>query len=291
MHESRFYDQAKALIEAGQVPPAMCMLLGQLFEAHNDRDKWPQARAAFRAHPLYPILLEDPFSARAASQPRGYPGDAGLIDMIYDRNPTSETSRRGQEMFEYSVRFPGAEAVRLRMIAATEMVEQAWHAGKRILVLACGHFREGDALVGKDLSNIVLVDQDALSLSEIRNRHSDNVVTVEANVLRYLRSAASKGEQFDLIYTLGLTDYLDERAMALLHRLAAAILRPGGEFVLANFLPNHLAVGWMDAVMEWHLIYRDEAELEAYAREAGLKPRCWRDPTDSIAWCAMTRPA
>jgi hypothetical protein len=57
--------------------------------------------------------------------------------------------------------------------------------------------------------------------------------------------------------------------------------------LLANFLPFHLGTGWMDAVMDWHLIYRDEAELEGYAREIGMAPKTWRDATNSIAWCEM----
>ena len=65
-------------------------------------------------------------------------------------------------------------------------------------------------------------------------------------------------------------------------------LAPGGRIVLANFAPNHLSIGWMEAVMDWQLIYRDEAELEGYSQEIGLVARTWRDPTDSVVWCEMT---
>ena len=97
-------------------------------------------------------------------------------------------------------------------------------------------------------------------------------------------------ERFDLIYTLGLTDSLDARAMRLLHRMCKACLAPQGRMLLANFLPGHLATGWMDAVMDWHLIYRDEHELEQYAAEVGLIAKCWRDPTDSVVWSEMDPP-
>ena len=75
--------------------------------------------------------------------------------------------------------------------------------------------------------------------------------------------------------------------MELLHRLMKGCLAPGGRIVIANFLPAHLGIGWMDAVMDWQLIYRDEAELESYAAHIGMTPRCWRDSSGSIVWCEM----
>lgn len=290
MVRQRFFDQALALIEAGEVPPAMCMVAGQLFEAQGDPERWERTRAAFRSHRLHDVLLEDSFSAYAAAKPRGYPGDAGLIDMIYDRRPAPETTERGHQMFGVSIQFPVAEAVRLRLHAAKNIVETAWRNGQRILVLACGHFREGDGLRGEDVSNIMLVDQDAESLDRARAMHDGRVGTAHANVFRFLRQAASTGQRYDLVYTLGLTDYLDAREMRLLHRLVHAVMAPGGRFILANFLPDHLGIGWMDAVMDWHLIYRDGTELAEYAQEAGLTPNCWTDPTNSIVWCSMLKP-
>ena len=72
------------------------------------------------------------------------------------------------------------------------------------------------------------------------------------------------------MYTLmGLTDYFDDRAMSLLHRLMRECLNPGGSLLVANFTPGHIGMGWMDAVMDWHLVYRTEADLERFARRCG----------------------
>ena len=290
MHDQRFFDQTLALIDAGQLNTGMVLLAGKLCRAHADAATWPDTRAALRDHPLHAALLEDPFSAYSARRPRGYPGDAGLIDIIYDKQANGDITERGRAMFDTTILFPAAEAVRLRRAYAEPLVGDAWRAGKRILVLACGHFREADALAGEDLSRISLVDQDALSLQRVRDLHGDRVVIHEANVFRYLRTLAGTDERFDLIYTLGLTDYLDVRAMQLLHRLVRPCLVPGGTFLLANFLPHHLAVGWMDAVMDWQLIYRDEEELIGYANAVGLDPQTWRDATGAVVWCEMTAP-
>jgi extracellular factor (EF) 3-hydroxypalmitic acid methyl ester biosynthesis protein len=288
MHNERFFDQTLDMIERGHSSAALPMLAGKLYNACVDTASWPQTREELRRHPLHEILMQDPFSAYSAQRPRGYPGDAGLIDIIYDRSAPGNTSALGQEMFEVTVHFQAPEGVRQRRAYAEEVVTAAWYQGKKILSLACGHFREGDSLMGQDLSNITLVDQDQISLDVVRNNHGDSANIHAANVFRHLRAAAARGERYDLIYTLGLTDYLDSRAMQMLHRLSKACLAPSGNFLLANFLPGHLGTGWMDAVMDWQLIYRGEAELESYANAIGCIPLTWRDPTGSVVWCEMT---
>jgi extracellular factor (EF) 3-hydroxypalmitic acid methyl ester biosynthesis protein len=287
MHNERFFDQTLSLIEQGQITLALPMLAGTLFAAQADAITWPHTRQTLLRHPLHNVLMEDPYLAHCFAKPRGYPGDAALIDILYDRNLPESTSKRAADLFHVTTAFPAAQAVRLRREYAETLVTNAWQAGQRILVLACGHFREGDSLIGQDVSNIVAVDQDGLSLDVVRRNHGDTITAVEANVFNYLRGAASHGEKFDLIYTLGLTDYLDERAMRFLHKLMKACLVPGGTILLANFLPYHIGTGWMDAVMDWQLIYRDEAELASYAREIGLDSKTWTDPTGCIAWCEM----
>ena len=288
MHNDRFFDQTLSLIEQGKISTALPLLVGNLFSAQADSVTWPVTRQSLLQHPLHSTLMEDPYLSRCYEKPRGYAGDAVLIDLIYDRKPPDNSSPRATSLFDFTIGFPASEAVRLRRDYAETLVSAAWQGGKQICVLACGHFREADTLIGNDMSNVVAVDQDGLSLDVVRRNHGPSINCHEANVFNYLRGAASRGETFDLIYTLGLTDYLDDRAMRLLHKLMNACLAPGGTILLANFLPFHIGTGWMDGVMDWHLIYRDEAELASYAREIGLSPKTWTDPTGCIAWCEMT---
>jgi extracellular factor (EF) 3-hydroxypalmitic acid methyl ester biosynthesis protein len=287
MQNQRFFDQTLAAIEQGQLNLAYPMLVGKLYADITTGLDWPSTRKALHDHPLHNMLMEDPYSARAATKPRGYAGDAALIDLAYDRIVPEGTTALATEMFNHSISFPTSEGVRRRRDYAEQRLSRAWAKGKRICSLACGHLREADPLIGEDLSNVTAVDQDPLSLDVVRANHGGTINIVEANVIHYLRAAAKAGEQFDLIYTLGLTDYFDERAMSLLHRLMKACLAPGGEIMLANFLPGHLAIGWMDAVMDWHLIYREEADMDRHATEIGMSARTFRDPTGSIVFCEM----
>ena len=288
MHNERFFDQTLDLINHGAIHIAVPLLIGQLHHAYADPERWAETRDALHRHPLHPVLMQDPLAEHSARKPRGYAGDAGLIDLIYDMQPPEGVSDVARKFFESTVMYQAPEAVRQRRIEAEKLVAQASKAGQRVLVLACGHFREGDSLQKSELCNFTLVDQDELSVSRVQKRHGDHLKVVEANVFKYLGQAAKDAQTFDLIYTLGLTDYLDARAMVLLHRLMKGCLAPGGRIVLANFVPHHLSIGWMEAVMDWQLIYREEAELEGYAREIGMTARTWRDPTDSVVWCEMT---
>lgn len=287
MHSERFFDQTLAMIDAGQLPTALPMLAGKLYSAQADPVTWPETRAALHRHPLHALLLQDPFTARCVAKPRGYPGDAGLIDLIYDEAATDYPSELGQHIFNITVKFQAPEGVRQRRRHAESVLVPAWQTGKRICVLACGHFREADMLIGQDLGAVTVVDQDAQSLAVVREKHGDSIKMVQANVFRYLFRAANRSEKFDLIYTLGLTDYLNADEMMVLLNKMKACLAPDGTALLANFVPNHLGIGWMDAVMDWKLIYRDEEELARLAKASGLSPRCWRDMTGSIAWCEM----
>lgn len=287
MQDQRFFDQALTLIEAGHVPSAMNMLSGQLYRAYQDQSGWELTREILRAHPLCAALLEDPYVGRAAAKPRGYAGDAVMIDYVYDQRAPEGTSPRALEMFRCSTNVQAAQGVRFRRAFAESKLKQAVESGKSICVLACGHLREADALIGRDLRNVVAVDQDPASIAGVKRLHGSNITLIEGNIFEYLGNAQAGGVRFDYIYTLGLTDYLDDRLFALLCKLMKGCLLPDGEIMAANFLPNHLAIGMMDAVMDWQLVYRDEADLARHAEAVGLSIRTFRDPLDCIAFCEM----
>lgn len=287
MQDARFFfDAVLDQIEAGRLDAGLHFLAGALVTA----DAGQAAKRTLREHPLHGVLMEDPYTARAFTKPRGYAGDAVLIDLIYDQLPPDETSALGNDIFSITTAFPVARAVRERLQYAREALEREWLAGKRICSLACGHLREADGLAGCDLANVTAIDQDPLSLERVWQHHGGRISLFDANVLHYLRRAVRAGERFDYIYTLGLTDYLDDRAMALLHRLMRNCLNPGGKILVANFVRDHIATGWMDAVMDWHLIYRNEDDLARFATDIGMEPVCWRDPTGTIALCEMRDP-
>src|SRR5690606_38791930 len=68
----------------------------------------------------------------------------------------------------------------------------------------------------------------------------------------------------DVIYSLGLYDYLSaRRARALTHDLYAQV-KPGGKLILANVKKGRESCEWpLEFVTDWSLVYRTEADMLA----------------------------
>jgi hypothetical protein len=80
-------------------------------------DDWSRAIAACRAHPLYRVFAADPVTARARAKPRGYAGDAVMIDYIYQGIPMAERftlGPLGAALFAATTSSSSAVAVRER---------------------------------------------------------------------------------------------------------------------------------------------------------------------------------
>ena len=92
----------------------------------------------------------------------------------------------------------------------------------------------------------------------------------------------------DLAYAAGLFDYLADQAAERLIAALLGMLAPGGRLLIANFAPDCYGSGYRDAIMDWALLYRDEAALVRLLD--GLPPgtvvatRTYRDPHGNIAF-------
>ncbi len=72
-----------------------------------------------------------------------------------------------------------------------------------------------------------------------------------------------------------------------------AMLRSGGRLLVANFAPNLPDIGYLETAMDWQLIYRDEAAMEALTVEipdSAIKDRhLFRDPHNNIVFLEIER--
>jgi extracellular factor (EF) 3-hydroxypalmitic acid methyl ester biosynthesis protein len=224
------------------------------------------------AHPLRDILHEEPFARRAFQKPRGYAGDAPTLDLIYGESPfpPEGLSEIGARLFRWARVQPACLSVKERRLILASLIDQvaSEYDNPRILSLACGHLREAqssEAVLNGRIAEIVAVDQDAESLALVaREQSAHNVTTCRASVRRFLAAPAAHG-LFDFAYSAGLYDYLEDRVASAVTRALFASLRPGGLLLIANFRPDLRDIGYMEAVMDWQLIYRDEAAITACA--------------------------
>ncbi|GAA3285413.1 class I SAM-dependent methyltransferase [Streptomyces lavendulae] len=244
-------------------------------------------------------LNHDPVTRHSGMRPRGYPGDAELIDMVYGYGQLPrETSCLGAAIYAYLCQSPGGRAVRRRRDLIAGELEQLAAGTSRpaVLAVACGHLRETRTLSEQArtvFSEFVALDQDGESLARAR---SDCAVAGLRTVHSRVRDLVTGDVTFsglDFVYATGLYDYLpDQIASALTARLFS-FLRPGGRLLVANFLPGLPDRLYMEAFMNWRLIYRPLPRLsrlaDAVPETAIAERRLFCEETEMIGFLSLTR--
>jgi extracellular factor (EF) 3-hydroxypalmitic acid methyl ester biosynthesis protein len=221
-------------------------------------------------HPICKLLHLDPFTWRAFAKPRGYAGDAELLDFIYgvdeDKDAPPETHPTGRRVFHYSTRADVCEAVRARLRLVAEMVDRLAMEISRpdILSVAAGHLREANltgALRQRRIGRWVALDSDSESLQEIEKCCGRYAVEPVVGTVRQVMTRKIDLGKFDFVYSMGLYDYLQQPlARRLTERLFEA-LKPGGQLLIGNFLPGIRARGYMESFMAWYLVFRSPEQM------------------------------
>jgi extracellular factor (EF) 3-hydroxypalmitic acid methyl ester biosynthesis protein len=235
---------------------------------HLPPDDWTAVGEQARQHPLHELLLESPFTRRAYTKPRGYAGDAGLMDLIYGFAPEVEgLSPLGAMLYAYEFDSPCFRSVRSRRaILAREIDEVARHRpGACVLSVASGHLRELEwsRAACSGTVSITAVDQDPESLDFVSRRYASyGIQSVSATIGDLLRRPL-RFAGLDLVYAAGLYDYLPADVGRTLTFALFRMLRPGGRLLIANFTPSTHDAAFMEAIMDWHLIYRTAEAVRA----------------------------
>jgi extracellular factor (EF) 3-hydroxypalmitic acid methyl ester biosynthesis protein len=266
---------AAKLYKNEDVAETMGLLFSELQERrdHLSPESWKQfITLNCRQHPLLNLLHQDPLTSRAFTKPRGYAGDAEMIDLIYaiedgETLPALEkASELGRRMYHATANAAAARAVRSRRWIVIDKLNDLTGrmAGPHVLSLACGYLREAkhcSALLQGRFGRFVAADQDRESLAVVEREVGDlGVETVATSVRTILKGQVSLGS-FDFIYASGLYDYLAQAVAQRLTERLFAMLTPGGRLLLANFLPSSSSTAFMEAYMDWWLIYRTKAEM------------------------------
>ncbi len=245
-------------------------------------EEWRDCIQMCRRHPLLKLLHQDPFTYRAFSKPRGYAGDAKMMDYIYGREegyPLPEADRLGQLIFDFTTSAPASEGVRARRAYVAEMIDRLAErvARPQVLAIASGHLREAElssAIRRGRMGRLVALDADAKSLAEVDRQYGRlGVMTVPAK-FRALLTGKLNLDRFNFVYSTGLFDYLEQPVAQRLVSTMFQLLLPRGRMMVANFLPGVRDVGYMEAYMDWQLVYRtrqDMADLTAEIPESEIR--------------------
>jgi len=246
-----------------------------IIRSRHTPDEWLTfARTDFLNHSLTQLIYQDPLTRHSFEKPRGYVGDAELLDYIYGfKQPPQNLSSLGKEIFDFCRDTTVASSVRGRRDVLARTIDgvasEATHP-VQILSIACGHLREAKESIAfreGGISQFIAFDQDPLSLEVINHELDDSSIqTIQGSVTALVRQKQSF-ENLDLVYASGLYDYLSQPFATRLTKIMFDMLRPGGKLLVANFIPNYREIEYMETFMQWYLTCRDESQLEDVAKE------------------------
>lgn len=268
----------------------LCSLLNHGFGEGSAASDDLRAAIGDRAQlELLPYLLLTRSGERWYSKPRGYAGDYLTIEWLYQNQPAG-TGRLGPVLDRCFLNLPAAKAVRNRRGLLAEEIQQvlADHPDRqvRIASLACGPalelfdvFEELD-----DASRLAatLIDIDLHALAFVGDRRDDRGLRKQMELIHgnlvYLASGRKElalAEQ-DLIYSIGLIDYFDDRFVVKLLDWIYARLRPGGKVILGNFHPHNPSRFIMDHVLDWRLRHRTQDDMNRLFSSSAFGRECSR---------------
>lgn len=290
-------------LEDLDVIPAMDRLRAGLTELRHSlpSSEWRRvAHVEARAHPLIGQLHHAPIARRAFARPRGYPGDAETLDLVYGCGALpAPMSPLGAALYGYELQMSAALSVRARREYLAALIDEvaAERPGEaRMLSVACGHLREAGrsaAIRERRVGAFYALDQDLESLALVHRENGANGVNAMPGSVRTVLRGETKLRELDLVYAAGLYDYLDDGIAARLTEKMFGMLRAGGRLVVANFSDVTPEAALMEAFMDWPLIYREEEEVARFAERIPpaeiATSRIFRDAPGNVVYLELRR--
>lgn len=254
-----------------------------LEELINDKKIMQEVRDNFR-YLVGSWAYTSPIMKRAFEKPRGYPGDYLILENVY--NNQSSAKGLGFYFDKYFLSNPYAIAVRYRKDRLREIMKAEIQQSKletiRIFDIACGSCREIaeqplGLFQGRKVTFTCLDwDEEALEFSRqaLKNFPKNTEFKfVKEDIMKIIKDADlinSYGKQ-DLIYSIGLIDYLPDRILKVFMKSFYEILKPGGKVIMTHknrektFSP--LPPAWF---CDWKFVPRNKEEVLSLFHNCGL---------------------
>lgn len=261
-------------IEQGDDPAEIIRRLMSHLNATRSKvhpDVWQALIPVMQNHPVLEYFLEDPLTRWSFSKPRGYSGDAQLLDYIYCDPHVAESvanaSEIGKALYTHTKDVPSCVAARERRDLLTRYVDEIADKNgpqAEVLAIAAGHLREANrssALAEGRLKRWVALDQDPQSIGLIARDFQGTAVEAIDGSVRTVLTRGHKLGKFDLIYASGLYDYLAHNVAVKLTKTCLQMLKPNGTFLFANYAEGNPDAGYRETFMDWVLLLRTEADM------------------------------
>ncbi len=255
-----------------------------------DADLRP-AHGTYVKRQIHPVVLCAPFFYRTFRKPLGYAGDYEMVNMML-RDPLEGSSMFAKLLNMFFLNTAPVVAHRNRITYLHERLRE--EVGKRaarglptrILNLGCGPAREIQDFLAQDesssLAEFTLLDFNDETLAHtgrildglrVAHRRATRIHTIKKSVHQILKESTRSTAElrwggFEMIYCAGLFDYLSDRICKRLMNIFYDLLAPGGLLIATNVDSSNPSKNWMEYVVEWHLVYRNDAMLQSLSPDA-----------------------
>ena len=259
---------------------------------------------------IYPFFELADISRRAKEKPLGYAGDFEMMNQIY------RASFEGQGLFgkilhRYTATEMNSQAVLFRKPYFCNQYKRKLkeNLGESIYVLSlasgpCVEFQELiKDLPQEELSkiNLTLLDLDSKSLEHAQSKIYEqclrydknvNIKFAHTSVKVFLEGTDTFKEDFDLIYSGGLFDYLDNYVSTGIITNLYKKLNKNGRMIIGNFTDEHSTEAFAHLIADWHLIHKSEEEMRAWAKNCeSAKISCDYDDNHINAFLVIDKKA
>lgn len=252
-------------------------------EASLVDEELASAHRSFAQTALHPLILRAPFVHRTYTKPLGYAGDYQMVNQILDdprQGPNTYFQMVNAGFLQTAVAVAHRNRIDILVCFLKRVADAAMQAGRkfRILNIGCGPAIEIQRFLQTyptpELLSFELVDFSEETLTLTRDKLTAIIKqTGKPVTINYVQDSVHKlikrridpdcddAREFDAVYCAGLFDYLSDKVCSRLMAHFAARTCHGGALLVTNVHSSNPMRFVMEHLLEWYLIYRDEARI------------------------------
>jgi len=272
--------------------------MNNLYRNNEPTNYTPELKQYCLSHPIMNYLNQEATVSHSLSKPRGYSGDADMIDYYYRLKGNYKNSTFfGREIHNILMDSTSCASVRWRAKHLSEIFQSIYHekeAGINVLSVASGHIRELGYIENRNqvFNKFTALDQDNQSNNEARSSYDGQFLNIVDESISYILRDGFKDQEYDFVYSAGLFDYLNDKLASKLIQKLYACVKKGGSLLVPNFAKGITERAFMDIFMDWELIYRNEEDMSGLAENAGVPEESislYRDPMHNVIYMKISK--
>lgn len=265
----------KGLAENGGPAESQYEELGKLYKSVNSKRKKgimtdSEMLSIWQALPDV-FCTTDTMQGYALLKPHGYSGDFVIIERIYQGWLSPKSHLVNWDRFFHAQEAPRALINRKKYFLDILRSLRARENKCEVLNLGCGPTQDIVEFLSEGKCQIffdcVDYDKDAIEYSFNKTKKKGLLSNIEFHLENALKFKPSK--QFDLIWSAGLFDYLDEKTFKWLLMKQLSFIKTGGYLVIGNFSTNNPTRDYMECG-NWFLYHRSSDDLIKMATECNI---------------------